>query len=150
MTMNITLRPATTEDVELYAHIARNASSQFNHTVADPKKVLTELTGSKVFFIQRDGADLGFISYTTEVTGQAYISEVAVLPNFRGQGIGGAAIRSLLEDLRGLGFTSFSLVTHPQNPARRLYERLGFRVTGEEIQDYLGTGTPRVTLEMTE
>lgn len=63
--------------------------------------------------------------------GFAYIDEetpelgIALLPQFRGQGIGTALLERLLEAANAL-YPAISLSVSPNNPAMRLYERLGF------------------------
>lgn len=54
-----------------------------------------------------------------------------VVPSLRGQGVGEALVRHSLVEARRLGFDAmqFNLVFE-SNPARRLYERLGFEVVG--------------------
>ena len=54
-----------------------------------------------------------------------------VVPGLRGQGIGEALVRHSFEEARQLGFDAlqFNLVFE-SNPARRLYERLGFQAVG--------------------
>ena len=51
---------------------------------------------------------------------------VALMPPYRGQGIGTALLRQLLADAGAAGYPALSLSVQAQNPARRLYERLGF------------------------
>jgi ribosomal protein S18 acetylase RimI-like enzyme len=55
---------------------------------------------------------------------------VAVLPAHRGGGIGARLLTALLDAARGT-FDAVSLSVRADNPARRLYERLGFRTVGE-------------------
>ncbi len=63
--------------------------------------------------------------------GFAYIDEetpelgIALLPEYRGQGIGTALLEHLLEAAKNL-YPAISLSVSPNNPAIRLYERLGF------------------------
>ena len=54
-----------------------------------------------------------------------------VVPALRGRGIGEALVRHSLDEARRLGFDAmqFNLVFE-SNPARRLYERLGFHAVG--------------------
>lgn len=60
-----------------------------------------------------------------------HVSELHVHPKLRGRGIG-AALLARAEDLaRERGLPQLSLTTLATNPARRLYERLGYRVTAE-------------------
>lgn len=49
----------------------------------------------------------------------------------RGQGIGGAMMRQMLRELRDAGYARASLSVQKENPALRLYERLGFRIIGD-------------------
>jgi ribosomal protein S18 acetylase RimI-like enzyme len=64
--------------------------------------------------------------------GWGYISpqipeiSVAVLPENRGMGIGSLLLRELIGMASNAGFHSLSLSVESDNPARRLYERLGF------------------------
>jgi len=54
-----------------------------------------------------------------------------VVPALRGQGVGEALVRHSFAEAKALGFDAmqFNLV-FASNPARRLYERLGFRAVG--------------------
>lgn len=54
---------------------------------------------------------------------------VAMLPGYRGQGIGTALLTKLIAQADGR-YAALSLSVDPQNPALRLYERLGFVVVG--------------------
>ncbi len=52
---------------------------------------------------------------------------VGVTAGARGRGVGTALLRALLDTARAQGFPRMSLSVDRQNPARALYERLGFR-----------------------
>jgi len=52
---------------------------------------------------------------------------VAVLPQYIGQGIGAGLLARLLDDARAI-YSAVVLSVRAANPARRLYERLGFVV----------------------
>lgn len=56
---------------------------------------------------------------------------IAVLKPYRGQGIGGALMRRVLAELQEAGYARCSLSVQKENPALRLYERLGFRIVGD-------------------
>ncbi len=68
-----------------------------------------------------NGADRGFAYLNDETPELA----VAVSPEHRGKGVGTALMKRLLTEASAL-FPAVSLSVSPQNPARRLYERLGF------------------------
>jgi ribosomal protein S18 acetylase RimI-like enzyme len=55
---------------------------------------------------------------------------IGVMPEFRGQGVGSKLMKRLLA-AAGARFPVIALNVRAENPAVRLYERLGFRVVGE-------------------
>lgn len=57
--------------------------------------------------------------------------DIALLPEFRGKGIGGELIRKLIEECDQQKLP-LRLQVQRVNPAQRLYERLGFKKTGED------------------
>ena len=63
-----------------------------------------------------------------------WISMVGVLPEYRGEGIGKAALAAGMTFLRGKGVEGIELEVDSLNvPARKLYDKLGFRKTSETI-----------------
>lgn len=54
---------------------------------------------------------------------------LAIIPEARGQGLGGALIQALVEGMRGRA-SALTLNLHLRNPAARLYIRSGFQVAG--------------------
>jgi ribosomal protein S18 acetylase RimI-like enzyme len=56
---------------------------------------------------------------------------IALLPDYRGQGIGSALLNQLFEFARE-DYASISLSVSTDNPAYRLYERMGFGVVKQE------------------
>jgi ribosomal protein S18 acetylase RimI-like enzyme len=71
-----------------------------------------------------DDAGYGFVA--------ADVPELAigVADEARGQGVGGALLDALVAMAREQGYRAVSLSVDRQNPARRLYERHGFRDAG--------------------
>ena len=53
---------------------------------------------------------------------------IAVRGDARGRGVGTALLRAIADRARDDGFTALSLSVERENPAARLYERVGFRV----------------------
>jgi GNAT superfamily N-acetyltransferase len=92
-----------------------------------------------VVAVSQDGARLGVAWYrlfSAEEPGAGFIAvdvpelAMGVVAEARGQGIGGALLDALLALAREQGFRALSLTVERQNPARRLYERKGFRDAG--------------------
>ncbi len=54
---------------------------------------------------------------------------------YRGRGIGTAMMRTLLGELREAGYARASLSVQKENPALRLYERMGFRIVGDGFDE---------------
>lgn len=66
----------------------------------------------------------GFIDKNTPVL------SMAVLPEYRGLGLGTLLLNEMIRTAKDSGFTSLSLSVDPNNPALRLYERQGFVKVG--------------------
>jgi ribosomal protein S18 acetylase RimI-like enzyme len=72
------------------------------------------------------GANRGFGSLDDETPELS----IAVLPDHRGKGVGTRLLTDLLETARAR-YLSVCLSVSAGNPARRLYERVGFVAVGE-------------------
>jgi ribosomal protein S18 acetylase RimI-like enzyme len=57
-----------------------------------------------------------------------YLDNVVTMPEFRGRGVATATVGRAIEASRASGDNALFLLTEEDNPARRLYERIGFRV----------------------
>jgi ribosomal protein S18 acetylase RimI-like enzyme len=57
------------------------------------------------------------------------IMDIAVAPEFRGRGIGTRLLRDLMDEAEASG-RKLSIHVEMNNPARSLYERLGFAPAG--------------------
>jgi ribosomal protein S18 acetylase RimI-like enzyme len=75
--------------------------------------------------IELDGAPIGrlYVNRDDETIG---IIDIALVPDRRGQGLGRMLLEELLGEARATGRKVQIYVEH-FNPARRLYDRLGFR-----------------------
>jgi ribosomal protein S18 acetylase RimI-like enzyme len=80
--------------------------------------------------VERDGTPVGrFYIDWNEADGLLLI-DLSLMPEQRGSGVGGAILRDAIAMARGAG-RSVTLHVERFNPARRLYERLGFRIEEE-------------------
>jgi ribosomal protein S18 acetylase RimI-like enzyme len=86
--------------------------------------------GATFDVIEADGQPAGRL-YVHWGDADIRIMDVALLPEFRGQGIGTRLLRELLDTGRASG-RSVSIQVVRGNPARRLYERLGFHAVSEQ------------------
>jgi ribosomal protein S18 acetylase RimI-like enzyme len=74
--------------------------------------------------------------FNSQNQGYGYINDetpelsIAVLPEYRKQGIGTQLILHLLENIKNL-YPAISLSVSLENPALRLYQRLGFEIIGQ-------------------
>ncbi|OXI31187.1 GNAT family N-acetyltransferase [Burkholderia sp. AU16741] len=66
----------------------------------------------------------------TRAAGEWHVHQIQILPAHQGRGIGEAVLNALLTDA-ARAHVPVSLSVLHGNPARRLYERLGFRVASE-------------------
>lgn len=77
-----------------------------------------------------DGRVAGYIMYW-QIRDEVQINNVAVHPDFRGKGIGEAALRLVLKEVREQGAVFATLEVRVSNAAAvRLYEKLGFKILG--------------------
>jgi ribosomal protein S18 acetylase RimI-like enzyme len=73
----------------------------------------------------RDGEDIGRL-YIGRWMNEHCIIEIAFLPAHRGNGLGDALLRDLMDEAAAAG-KAVSIHVEKFNPAMRLYRRLGFR-----------------------
>ena len=82
-----------------------------------------------------DGEPAGRL-YVSRWPEQVRIVDIALLPEFRGRGVGTKLIGELIEEAEASG-RPLRIHVEVNNPARTLYERLGFRPIGEQTGIYL-------------
>lgn len=82
-----------------------------------------------------DGAPAGRL-YVDRRRGEIRVLDIALLPDVRGRGVGTGLLRRLIDD-GAAGGAIVSIHVERNNPALRLYHRLGFRVAGDDGGVYL-------------
>lgn len=144
--MMIFLKEATLKDIPVLIDIERSvAGTRLYLPIVDEKEWIEEFQKNTVFLIERNDEIVGNASFEKRDDGSVYISGLAIMPGFQGQGIGRYVMNALLnEKLRDE--KRITLVTHPNNlPALALYQSFGF-VIGERRENCFGDGEPRVEL----
>ena len=99
------------------------------------------------FIAERNGAAIGAAwarQFTRDEQPAFYVDErtpevtIGVKPYVRGRGVGGMLLQALISEAAGRGIGLCLNVRH-DNPARRLYERVGFRlVPGSGVPNRVG------------
>jgi [ribosomal protein S18]-alanine N-acetyltransferase len=122
----------------------RVADSRLYGTPSDLERARHEIRRNRLYFIKSGDAIVGTAAFCSKPGNRVHISNVAVDPRYRRQGIARAAVRFILE--RCAGASRVELVTHPENePALRLYSSFGFKIESRH-EDYFGDGEPRLVL----
>lgn len=86
--------------------------------------------------VEENGAITGYIGLH-HVLDVAYITNLAVAPDFRRQGIGKALLTKALETCRSMDISSVTLEVRESNKiAISLYRRFGFSAVGKRINYY--------------
>ena len=131
-----------------YLRIAKDAASEFNITIIEPREARREFESKQVYIIERYGAPVGVVTLEARPNNTVYIADLWIHSEYRGQGIGAGTLE-FLADLRKsyCGDKRMTLHTHPNSPALHFYLRNGFVVEKDSrIENYLNSGTPRVSL----
>lgn len=80
--------------------------------------------------IEVDGRAAGRL-YVHRATGEVRVVDIALLPEFRGAGVGTRLLRALQDEATESGRPLTLHVDASNVGARRLYEKLGFRATDD-------------------
>jgi ribosomal protein S18 acetylase RimI-like enzyme len=140
------LRLATGEDAAFLQHMLALAADWRQPRSRPVAAVLGELALARYVAGWPRAGDLGVVAvedepigaawwrlFTFEDPGYGFVDEatpevsIGVLPEARGRGVGERLLRALITEAITRKLPALSLSVEPDNPARRLYERLGFR-----------------------
>ena len=97
-----------------------------------------ELRNPQAHFLvaEANGETAGYIG-VQEICGEGYVTNVAVLPEYRRQGIGARLVHAAVDGARARGCDFLSLEVRVGNDAAiRLYEKLGLRAQGRRKNFY--------------
>lgn len=111
--------------------------------------MLREELGKGFFLVaEQDGAAVGYVGCQT-VLDEGYITNVAVSPDCRRQGIGRALIAELTERAKRAGLAFVTLEARASNaPAITLYEGAGFRRVGVRKNFYTAPAEDAVLMTL--
>jgi ribosomal protein S18 acetylase RimI-like enzyme len=103
---------------------------------------------NKIFFIEVDGKNVGSLMFEEKEDEILYVAGVAILPEYQGKGIVKNALKEKLSELmKDKKHKRVYLLTHPENPAKKLYESLSFFDTGNVVENYDGV-EPRIIMDL--
>ena len=139
---DICLRPATESDLELLYAIHREAMKGYIEQTwgawdeSWQARRFREQFDTTVRRVIRWGDhDVGFIDVEPRHDG-LWLASIEIAPAYQRRGIGTFLLRGLIGESARCG-GAVGLQVLKVNPARVLYERLGFRLTGETETHYL-------------
>jgi ribosomal-protein-alanine N-acetyltransferase len=138
--MRVTIRQFTRRNLPAVTEIER-ASFGRNAWPAELLQQYSEKSPVLFLIAHLDGRATGYAA-AAGTRGWAELVSIAVLPAFRGRGIGAALLAAIIRRAERLGLAGMSLMVRTDNrAARRLYERFGFRVV-RTIPAYYEDGRP--------
>lgn len=142
----VVLRPETEQDLEflyhLYASTRADEMALLDWTEEEKEAFLRmQFSAQRGYFrehyretrfdvIEREGEAIGRL-YVARWPDDIRVVDIALMPEHRGQGLGGRLMRALLDEAAAAG-KSVSIHVEFYNPALHLYERLGFHAKGED------------------
>ncbi|MGD9959915.1 GNAT family N-acetyltransferase [Nocardioides sp.] len=136
------IRPVTAADLPLLEPLH---DLEFPRTYASTQQLVdrSEAGTWTVLVAEHDGVVQGYAAGREQPDGDGYLDYVAVAPEARGLGLGAELVTAISRRLIEISaHHNVNLtVQDPRLPARRLYEKLGFRLE-VSIQGYRSTATP--------
>jgi len=148
--MNVALRAATTDDADFLYRLHRAAMQVY---VAQTWGQWDEAWQAQHFrqhfgpltcqIIVLHRQDIGVLCVVRRAT-EVFLGNLELLPTYQGQGIGTQLLKTLIDEAHQKRIP-LTLQVLKVNPARRLYERLGFSISGETTTHFRMSITPKVT-----
>jgi len=132
--MAFQLRAATDRDLAFARALTHQAMGNYYRQydlVWSDKGFDTAGAGRENWLIYREHAVLGFVSLSYDDKA-LYIRELHILDECRRQGAGSWVLEQMALKARIQGLGQLRLTVFKTNPARRLYQRKGLSIVGEE------------------
>ncbi len=137
----IQLRPATSADYDFLYDLHRAALKTYVEQIWgwdeewQRQHFKEHFAPAKRQIIRREGVDVGAF-FVEERADSLFLAYIAILPEYQRRGIGTTLIRELLDEAARKDIP-VTLHVLKSNPARSLYERLGFAVVKETAERYV-------------
>lgn len=137
----LALRAGGSADLPLVAALMADAFDAKYGEAWTPGQCLgvLSLPGVWLTLAERQEEPAGF-ALARRVADEAELLLLAAAPRHRRHGVGGALLRSVLEQARGIGVHFLHLEVRAGNPAVHLYRSAGFTKVGERRNYYRGKG----------
>lgn len=133
------LRKATPEDAAFCYRVLETTMREYVEqtwgafNAADNQKAVAERIAAETFSVIRcEGVDVGVLCVERHPT-HIQLDQLFILPGYQNKGIGTRIVRDLAREAKQ-SRRPLRLRVLAVNPARRLYEREGFRMTQNTIQ----------------
>jgi ribosomal protein S18 acetylase RimI-like enzyme len=144
--MQIRLRPCAIEDREYLWWLHRETMQEYVAKTWGWDEAWQEARFNETFdpllflIIEKDGEPIGHIS-VQRPGNEIFLAAIQIAPEWQNQGIASQLIKDLLSE-SDQSQLPVKLQVLKGNPARRLYERLGFVYTGDTPTHYLMSRDP--------
>jgi ribosomal protein S18 acetylase RimI-like enzyme len=137
--MIMAFRPARPEDFDYCERLYFAEMERINRELKLDRNVQVasfrrQWQVNEVRIIIRDGADIGWLQSATR-DGAVFLGQLFVESALQRRGIGTEVMHRLIVEATGLQ-QAMTLGVVKTNPAKRLYERLGFRTTHEDDRKF--------------
>jgi ribosomal protein S18 acetylase RimI-like enzyme len=147
----ISLRPTTVEDNEflyrVYASTRQEELAQVDWNTAQKEAFLRMQFEAQAKYYSENyvGAQFQIVLLKDTPVGRLYVArwakeirimDIALLPEYRGRGIGSALLKEILAEGQARG-VPVTIHVERLNPALHLYDRLGFRLAEDKGVYYL-------------
>ena len=147
--MAVSLRPVTTEDEEfLFELFCKSVAEDLTGIDGAQRDVILRMQFNaqrRSYQAEFPNADHEIILLDGRVIGRVIVEraekehrgvDIALLPEERSAGLGGMLIQELLDEAASVG-KPFRISVVRTNPAMHLYNRLGFKTTGETLTHFM-------------
>jgi len=139
--MEYKFRPASSDDYDFLRALHRNTMKDYVEKTwgwdeeDEEKRFKESFDPDKLSVVVVEGSDAGMIVVEDKGT-ELFLSKIQILPEYQGRGLGTIIVNDLIKKARQR-MIPVALQVLKVNPAKKLYERLGFMQIGETETHYL-------------